>query len=118
LDLVSGPKVFGFGDAASPRLLGLDLQTDPGLLGPVAGPKALGLVSGPAACEFGFQIAFKRGPKLLGLTLQSDSLKLGSDKFIIIIIIIIIKIIFIFIKIINIIINKFEKILLILKNNH
>ena len=118
MDLVSGPKVFGFGDAASPRLLGLDLQTDPGLLGPVAGPKALGLVSGPAACEFGFQIAFKRGPKLLGLTLQSDSLKLGSDKFIIIIIIIIIKIIFIFIKIINIIINKFEKILLILKNNH
>jgi len=116
LDLVSGPKVFGFGDAASPRLLGLDLQTDPGLLGPVAGPKALGLVSGPAACESGFQIAFKRGPKLLGLTLQSDSLKLGSDKFIIIIIII--KIIFIFIKIINIIINKFEKTLLILKNNH
>jgi hypothetical protein len=113
---VSGPKVFGFGDAASPRLLGLDLQTDPGLLGPVAGPKALGLVSGPAACEFGFQIAFKRGPKLLGLTLQSDSLKLGSDKFIIIIIII--KIIFIFIKIINIIINKFEKTLLILKNNY
>jgi hypothetical protein len=113
---VSGPKVFGFGDAVSPRLLGLDLQTDPGLLGPVAGPKALGLVSEPAACESGFQIAFKRGPKLLGLTLQSDSLKLGSDKFIIIIIII--KIIFIFIKIINIIINKFEKTLLILKNNH
>jgi hypothetical protein len=113
---VSGPKVFGFGDATSPRLLGLDLQTDPGLLGPVAGPKALGLVSEPAACESGFQIAFKRGPKLLGLTLQSDSLKLGSDKFIIIIIII--KIIFIFIKIINIIINKFEKTLLILKNNY
>ena len=63
--------------------------------------------------------------KLLGLTLQPDSLKLGSCKFNIIIsiknIIIYIKniIIFIITNIANIIINKFEKqILLILKNNH
>jgi len=63
--------------------------------------------------------------KLLGLTLQPDSLKLGSCKFNIIIsiknIIICIKniIIFIITNIANIIINKFEKqILLILKNNH
>ena len=70
--------------------------------------------------------------KLLGLTLQPDSLKLGSCKLNIIIsiknIIIYIKNIIIYIKniiifiitnIANIIINKFEKqILLILKNNH
>ena len=63
--------------------------------------------------------------KLSGLTLQPDSLKLGSCKFNIIIsikniiIYIINIIIFIITNIANIIINKFEKqILLILKNNH
>jgi hypothetical protein len=61
----------------------------------VAGPKALDLVSGPAARESGFWIAFKRGPKLSALMLQSDLLKLGSEKFNIIII----KIIFIIINI-------------------
>jgi hypothetical protein len=52
----------------------------------------------------------------LGLTLQLNLLKLELDKFNINIIII--KNIIIIINIINIIINKFEKILLILKNNH
>jgi hypothetical protein len=63
--------------------------------------------------------------KLLGMTLQPDSLKLGSCKFNIIIsiknisICIINIIIFIITNIANIIINKFEKqILLILKNNY
>jgi hypothetical protein len=63
-------------------------------------------------------LAFKRSPRLLCLTLQLYLLKFGSNKFNIIINL---KNIILFIKniiIINIIINKFEKILLILKNNH
>jgi hypothetical protein len=136
------PSNLGLERGTWPKLLGCDRGADPSPLGLVAlsGLRLSGSAFEPVALKFGVRmedswvkqvrtqgswvlrysqtqvgLAFKRGPKLLDLALQSDSLKLGSDKFNIIIniknmIICIINILIcIIVNIINIIIYKFKK---------
>ena len=92
------------------RNLGLGRASDPSCLGVARAQTQVTLVLQPLLAQDSgvrcldsrlLSLAFKKGPKLLDLMLQPDSLKLGLGKFNIIICIIII--------IINLIINKFEK---------